>query len=69
MSLILGLVPVTANGDNELDVMASSMEAYFDFDTENGGDPVAPDGQNRLAISVFDYAAGNADLIPVPARC
>jgi len=52
-----------ANGDNELDVMASSMEAYFDFDTEEGEDPVAPDGRNRLAIGVFDRAAGNADIL------
>jgi hypothetical protein len=52
-----------ANGDNELDVTASSMEAYFDFDTEDGVDPVAPDGQNRLAISVFDRDAGNADIL------
>ena len=52
-----------ANGDNELDVMASSMEAYFDFDTQEGEDPVAPDGRNRLAIGVFDRAAGNADIL------
>ena len=52
-----------ASGVSELDVMASSMEAYFDFDTEDGMDPVAPDGQNRLAISVFDRAAGNADIL------
>ena len=52
-----------ANGDNELDVLASSMEAYFDFDTEEGEDPAAPDGRNGLAISVFDRAAGNADIL------
>lgn len=52
-----------ANGDNQIDVLASSMEAYFDFDTEDGEDPVAPDGQNRLTISVFDRAAGNADIL------
>jgi hypothetical protein len=52
-----------ANGDNELNVLASSMEAYFDFDTEAGDDPAAPDGRNGLAISVFDRAAGNADIL------
>jgi hypothetical protein len=52
-----------ANGDNELDVLASSMEAYFDFDTEVGEDPAAPDGRSGLAISVFDRAAGNADIL------
>ena len=51
-----------ANGDNELEVLASSMEAYFDFDTEVGEDPVAPDGQNRSTINVFDSAAGNAEI-------
>ena len=52
-----------AHGDNELDVLASSMEAYFDFDTEAGAHPAAPDGRNGLAISVFDRAAGNADIL------
>ncbi|HEY0747317.1 MAG TPA: hypothetical protein VGD63_11505 [Steroidobacteraceae bacterium] len=46
-----------------MDVFASSMEAYFDFDTEEGEEPVAPDGQNRLRISVFDRYAGNADIL------
>jgi hypothetical protein len=52
-----------ANGDSEFDVLASSMEAYFDFDTEDGEDPAAPDGQNQLTISVFDRAAGSADIL------
>jgi hypothetical protein len=52
-----------ANGENELDVLASSMEAYFDFDTEVREGPAAPDGRNGSAISVFDRAAGNADIL------
>lgn len=52
-----------ANGDNEVDVLASSMEAYFDFDTGEGEDPVAPDRQTRLNIGVFDRAAGHADIL------
>jgi hypothetical protein len=52
-----------SNSDDELDVFASSMEAHFDFDTEEGEEPVAPDGQNRLSISVFDHYAGNADIL------
>ena len=51
------------HGDTELDVFASSMEAYFDFDTEVGEDPAAPDGRSGLTISVFDRAAGNADIL------
>ena len=52
-----------ANGDNELDVLASSMEAYFDFDTEVGEDPAAPDDRNGSVISVFDRTAGDADIL------
>jgi hypothetical protein len=32
-----------ATGETELDVLASSMEAYFDFDTPDGEAPPAPD--------------------------
>ncbi|HEY2464469.1 MAG TPA: hypothetical protein VGI32_10450 [Steroidobacteraceae bacterium] len=52
-----------ANGPHEVDVLASSMETYFDFDTENGEDPLAPDRQNRSSIGVFERAAGNADIL------
>lgn len=52
-----------SNRDNELDVFASSMEAYFDFDTDEGENPDAPDGQNRLTLSAFDRAAGDADIL------
>ena len=50
-----------ANGDD--DVLASSMEAYFDFDTEEGAEAAPPDGQNRSSIGVFDAAAGDADIL------
>jgi hypothetical protein len=52
-----------ANGNNESDVLASSMEAYFDFDTEMNEDPAAPDGRSGSSIRVFDGAAGNADIL------
>jgi hypothetical protein len=52
-----------ANGDSEIDVLASSMESYFDFDTEVGEDPVTPDGQARLTFRVFDRATGDADIL------
>ncbi|MEO9054964.1 MAG: hypothetical protein ABI356_08635 [Steroidobacteraceae bacterium] len=52
-----------ADGDNELDVLASGMESYFDFDTEDGEEPVAPDGRNRSTVSVFDSAARSADIL------
>jgi hypothetical protein len=52
-----------SNGAYEVDVLASSMEAYFDFDAEDGDDPVAPDGRTRSSIGVFDQAAGDADIL------
>ena len=51
------------DGDKEMEVLASSMEAYFDFDTDVGEDPAAPDGRNGATISVFDRTAGNADIL------
>jgi hypothetical protein len=51
------------NGDSELDVLASSMEAYFDFDTADGEAPAAPDGANRPSIGVFDRGVGEADIL------
>ncbi len=52
-----------ANGDSELDVLASSMEAYFDFDTADGEAPAAPDGSNRASIGVFDRGLGETDIL------
>lgn len=52
-----------ANGEADLDVLASSMEAYFDFDVAEGEDPIAPDRQNRSTINVFDHSIGTADLL------
>jgi hypothetical protein len=52
-----------ANGDADLDVFASSMEAYFDFDTPEGEAPAAPDASDRPTISVFDHGVGDADIL------
>ncbi len=52
-----------ANGDADSDVLASSMEAYFDFDTPQGEAPAAPDASDRPTISVFDHGAGDADIL------
>jgi len=52
-----------ASGDSDLDVLSSSMEACFDFDTEEGDDPAAFDGQQRPSICVADDAAGKADIL------
>lgn len=52
-----------ANGDADSDVLASSMEAYFDFDTPQGEAPAAPDASDRPTISVFDHGAEDADIL------
>ena len=52
-----------ATGQTDLDVLASCMEAYFDFDTPDGEAPPAPDAANRPTISVFDRGLGNADIL------
>jgi hypothetical protein len=49
--------------ENEADVLASSMEAYFDFDTSEDQAPTAPDGQHRSSITVFDHAVERADIL------
>jgi hypothetical protein len=50
-------------GQTELDVAASSMEAYFDFDTPDGEAPESPDAEPTPAITVFDDALRRADIL------
>ncbi len=52
-----------AHGDTEMDVLASSMEAYFDFDTPEGKDPEIFDQQLRSSVRVVDGALGDADIL------
>src|SRR6202034_139719 len=52
-----------ASGDSELDVLSSSMEAYFDFDTQEGEDPDVFDRQPASSICVSDIAVGDADVL------
>ena len=52
-----------ASGDSELEVLSSSMEAYFDFDTQEGNHPAVFDRQTRLSICVSDTPAGKADIL------
>src|SRR5580658_3593658 len=51
------------NGESELQVLSSSMEAYFDFDTQEGEDPEVFDRQQRSSICVTDDAVGDADIL------
>jgi hypothetical protein len=51
------------NGDSESEVRSSSMEAYFDFDTQEGEDPATGDEQARPSYGVADGAVGKADIL------
>jgi hypothetical protein len=44
-------------------VLASSMEAYFDFDTQEGEEPEVFDRQERSSICVSDDTLGDADIL------
>lgn len=49
------------------EVLASSVEAYFDFDTAEGGEPEPPDREARFAGRVHDSTRpGNDDIL---GRC
>ena len=51
------------SGESELNVLSSSMEAYFDFDTQEGDDPASIDRQNRCSICVSDNVVEGADIL------
>jgi hypothetical protein len=52
-----------STGETDLDVLASSMEAYFDFDTPEGEAPAAPDACDGPTISVSHHRVGDADIL------
>jgi hypothetical protein len=52
-----------ASGESELNVLASSMEAYFDFDTREGEEPEVVGPGQRSSICVADDAVGDADIL------
>jgi len=52
-----------AHGESELNVLSSSMEAYFDFDTREGEDPEVFGRQQQSSICVSDSAIGDADIL------
>ena len=52
-----------ANGCHDPEILASSMEAYFDFDTDEGDDPTPPDGQCRAAFGVSHADDLDADIL------
>ena len=52
-----------ADGESEVQVLSSSMEAYFDFDTAEGEDPQFLDRQQQTAFCVADDEVGEADIL------
>jgi hypothetical protein len=52
-----------AEGESELQLLSSSMEAYFDFDTPDGADPEVFGGQQGSSIGVSDSHVGDADVL------
>jgi hypothetical protein len=52
-----------ASGESEFEVLSSSMEAYFDFDAQEGENPAVFDRQKHPSICVSDNAAGKADIL------
>jgi hypothetical protein len=52
-----------ASGESELEVLSSSMEAYFDFNTQEGDEPAIFDRQKRPSFCVSDNAVGEADIL------
>jgi hypothetical protein len=59
-----GLIRTFWSGPQEPDVLASSVEAYFDLDTPVGGAPEPTDGESRPAFTLFDSARkGDDDLL------
>jgi hypothetical protein len=52
-----------SRGESEFDLLASSMEAYFDLDTEDGEEPEPPDAASSRTLSVCDSANRNTDVL------
>jgi hypothetical protein len=50
-------------GEPDAAAMASSMEAYFDFDTQEGEEPEVFDRQDRSSMCVLDETLGEADIL------
>jgi hypothetical protein len=58
-----GLMRTFWSSECDLQVLSSSMEAYFDFDTEEGDEPAVFNGYQPAPICVADNAAGKNDIL------
>jgi hypothetical protein len=50
-------------GDDDTDLLASSMEAYFDLDATGDDGPAPPDGEERNCLCVSDTGSEEADIL------
>ncbi len=50
-------------GEGGGDLLASSMEAYFDLDCAGEEGPAPPDGEDRDSLCVSDAGGGDADIL------
>jgi hypothetical protein len=52
-----------AHGESDLDVLSSSMEAYFDFDAREDEGSEVVGRRQRSSIRISDDAVGDADIL------
>jgi hypothetical protein len=52
-----------ASGESELEVLSSSMEAYFNFNTQEGDEPATFDRQKGPSFCISDKSVGEADIL------
>jgi hypothetical protein len=55
-----------STGETDFDLLASSMEAYFDLDTAEGEEPDPPDSRDRPPLCVSDTANRSTEIL---GRC
>jgi len=52
-----------STGETDLDLLASSMEAYFDLGCEDGEEPAPPDERTCASLCVSDTADRHTDIL------
>jgi hypothetical protein len=61
-----GTVRTFWSNDDTEEALASNIEAYFDFDVEDGEEPESADGETVEPFHVVDYAHAGEDVL---SRC
>jgi hypothetical protein len=58
-----GIVRTFWTNDDDTDVLASSLEAWFDLDTPEDEDPEPPDGESAQALRIDDATQTGVDVL------